>query len=131
MKISNKPLLTLAALVLSNAAIAQTQDTSATTKLVAYAANKFPVARTLNFEFNGSGAYNFTSKLRGVELPAGRTTRWLQTKASANINLIKSNHWILGTTFTYRGTSFAAKLDGPVAGLDNSVDFITTHHLLT
>ena len=122
MKIINKPLLTIVALVLSNAAIAQSQDTSATTKLVAYAADKFPVARNFNLEFNGSGAYNFTSKLRGVELPAGRTTRWLQTKASANLNLIQSKSWILGTTFTYRGTSFAAKLDAPVAGLNNSVD---------
>lgn len=131
MKIKNRTLLTVAALVLSNAAIAQIQDTSATTKLVAYVANKFPVARTLNFEFNGSGAHNFTSKLRGTDLPEGRTTRWVQTRASANINLLKSENWILGTTFTYRGTSFAAKLDQPVAGLDNSVDKFFHYHAST
>lgn len=127
MKTIHRSLLTITALVLSKAAIAQTPD-SATTKLVAYAANKFPVTRTLNFEFSGSGAYNFTSKLRGTDLPGGRTTRWLQTKASANFNLIKSRNWILGTTFTYRGTSFAARLDEPVTGIDNSIDHQFHYH---
>jgi hypothetical protein len=127
MKTTNKLLLTVAALILSKTGFAQNQD-SVARKVVAYAANKFPVTRTFNFEFSGSGAYNFTSTLRGEALPAGRVTNWTQTKASANINFIQSKSWILGTTFTYRLTSLTAALDEPVSGLNSSVNENFQYH---
>jgi hypothetical protein len=127
MKTMNKLLLILGAMILSKAGLAQNQD-SVTRKVVAYAANKFPETRTFNFEFSGSGPYNFTSTLRGEALPAGRVTNWTQARASANINFIKSKHWILGTTFTYRLTSLTAALNEPVSGLTSSVNENFQYH---
>ena len=97
MKTTNKLVLILGAMILSKAGLAQTQD-SLSKKVVAYAADKFPVTRTFNFEFSGAGPYNFTSTLGGEALPAGRVTNWTQARASANINFIQSRNWILGTT---------------------------------
>lgn len=120
MKTTNKLVLILGAMILSKAGLAQSQD-SLSKKVVAYAADKFPVTRTFNFEFSGTGPYNFTSTLRGEALPAGRVTNWTQARASANINFIQSRNWILGTTFTYRLTSLTAALNEPVSGLASSV----------
>jgi hypothetical protein len=128
MKTTNKFLLTVAALILSKDGFAQNQDSITTKKVVAYAANKFPETRTFNFEFSGSGPYNFTSTLRGEALPAGRVTNWTQARASANINFIKSKHWILGTSFTYRFTSLTAALNEPVSGLTSSVNENFQYH---
>jgi hypothetical protein len=128
MKTTNKLLLTVAALILSKTGFAQKQDSVTTKKVVAYAANKFPETRTFNFEFSGSGPYNFTSTLRGEALPAGRVTNWTQARANANINFIKSKHWILGTSFTYRLTSITAALNEPVSGLTSSVNENFQYH---
>lgn len=117
----NKCLLPVVALLCSKVIMAQTPD-SAATRLITYAADKFPVTRTLNLELHSSGAYNFTAKLKNAASPSARTTQWLQTRASVNLNLIKSRRWILGTTFTYRGTSLAATLDKQAAVSNNSVD---------
>lgn len=125
---STKILLILTVLsVLCKTGIAQQRD-SLTTKIIAATANKFPIARTFNFEFSGTGAYNFTSKLQGKALPAGRVTNWMQLRASANINFIQTKKWILSTTFAYRRTSITAALDEPVAGVNNSLKANFQYH---
>ncbi|SDH52834.1 hypothetical protein ACQ86K_12865 [Mucilaginibacter sp. P19] len=115
MNITSKFLIAISTLVLTNKAFGQTQD-SVARKIIAAAANKFAEARTLNFEFVGSGPYNFTSKLQdGTKLPDGRTTKWTQFKADANINFIKTNSWIIGTQLNYRMTSIDGALNEPLA----------------
>ena len=112
-------LFIVAVLILSKPAFSQTQD-SVSKKVVAYVADKFPVARTFNVEFAQSVPYNFSSALRGTTLPDSRFSNWTQVKASANINFIQTRNWILGTTFMYRYTSLTAALDEPVSGLPST-----------
>ena len=107
--------------------VAQHRD-SLKTKFIAAAANKFPMARTFNFEYAGSGAYNLTSELNGMAAPAGRVTNWTQLRASINLNFIQTKKWILGSTFTYRRTSITATLDEPISGVNTSIKDDMQYH---
>ncbi|AMR32488.1 hypothetical protein A0256_14170 [Mucilaginibacter sp. PAMC 26640] len=133
MKITINFTLAFAALFVANASSAQTRDSlarkdSLTQRLIAIAANKFPSTRTFNFEFSGAGATNFTSTLRGEALPAGRITKFMQARASANINFIQTRSWIVGASFSYRLTSLTAALDEPVSGLNSTFDGNFQYH---
>jgi hypothetical protein len=113
--------------VLCKTVAAQQRD-SLTTKVIAAAASKFPIARTFNFEFSGTGPYNFSSELQGKAAPDGRVTNWTQLRASANLNFIQTRKWILGTTFAYRRTSITAALDESVPGMNSSLKGDLQYH---
>jgi len=122
-----KVLIVLFLLALYNSGVAQHRD-SLTTKVIAAATNKFPITRTFNIEYTGSGAYNFTSELNGVAAPAGRITNWTQLRASVNLNFIQTKKWILGSTFTYRRSSITATLDEPISGVNSSIKDDLQYH---
>ncbi|SDK52969.1 hypothetical protein SAMN04487898_10967 [Pedobacter sp. ok626] len=79
-------------------------------RVVAFAADKFAIARPLNFEFSNTAPYHYKSKNEGNILPGGRLTRFQQTKLSANIDLIKRKTWLLSTTLGYKSTSTATEV---------------------
>ncbi|TKC57643.1 hypothetical protein FBD94_20425 [Pedobacter hiemivivus] len=76
-------------------------------RVVAFAADKFAIARPLNFEFSNTAPYHYKSKKQDNISPGGEVTSFQQVKLSANINLIKKKTWLLSTTMGYRFTSVA------------------------
>lgn len=74
------------------------------------AAEKFPMARLLNVEYDHTMPYRYTSKYLDSELPEGKVNSISQVKVSSNINLIKKKKWSLGTTLNYQYIS--ANTDG-------------------
>lgn len=79
-------------------------------RVVAFAADKFAIARPLNFEFSNTTPYHYKSKSKGNILSGGEVTHFQQTKLSANIDLIKRKTWLLSTTLGYKSTSIATEV---------------------
>ncbi|WP_316753190.1 DUF6268 family outer membrane beta-barrel protein [Pedobacter gandavensis] len=105
MPVFNKTALIFSVLVLSGlAGFSQTRD-SIPEKIKAYVADKFPMARVLNLEYNTVSPYRFSSKFLGTALPEGKVENFYQLKASANINFISNRKWTLGTIVNYRYVS--------------------------
>ncbi|TCD26519.1 hypothetical protein EZ456_13070 [Pedobacter psychrodurus] len=77
-------------------------------RTVAFAADKFAVARPLNIEFTHAAPYNYSSKLEGTPLPNGRINTFTQARIGANVNFIKRKTWMLGVTAGYRYTKAQA-----------------------
>lgn len=99
--------LVFTSLVISFSAFsyAQTKNDSIPQKVLAYAAEKFPIARNFNIEFTQLTPYKFNSKLHNIDLPENKVSNFSQVKLSSNINLLKTKKWSLSTTFNYRYTS--------------------------
>jgi hypothetical protein len=76
-------------------------------RVIVFAADKFAIARPLNFEFSNTAPYHYQSKKKEHNLPGGEVTRFQLVKLSANVNLIKKKTWLLSTTMGYRSTSTA------------------------
>jgi hypothetical protein len=93
----------------------RTQD-SIPKRAIAYAADKFAIARPLNIEFTTSAPYYYTSKKGGNSLPESKVAVFSQAKVSANFNFIKRRKWLLGSTLGYRFTSSKADITEPVTG---------------
>lgn len=99
----------------------ETQD-SIPKRAVAYAADKFAIARPFNVEFTHAASYNYTSKKEGNSLPESRVTNFSQAKVSANFNFIKRKTWLLGATLGYRYTTTDAEVTVPVSNVKQSVE---------
>lgn len=113
MKILKKTLLACCALVPSLASFAQTATDSIPKKAIAYAADKFPIARALNIEFTHTAPYNFSPEQRGTAMPDGRVNGLNLAKVSANVNFIKKRSWMLGATLSYKYLNSEAALTSP------------------
>ncbi|MDQ0594859.1 hypothetical protein QFZ37_003228 [Chryseobacterium ginsenosidimutans] len=100
----HKTILTSSILFISNIVSAQTRD-SIPQKVAAYVAEKFPIARDFNVEFTQVTPYKFSSKLYDADLPETKVNNFSQVKVSSNINLIKTQKWILSTNLNYRYTA--------------------------
>lgn len=113
----------LAAMIMlsSNLSFSQTQD-SLSRKAMAYVADKFPIARVLNIEYNQVTPYKYKPTYLGNDLPKGKIENMYQLKTSANINLIKRKKWILGTTLTYRYVSMNSESDNLPTGFGSYQD---------
>ncbi|MBN9296269.1 MAG: hypothetical protein J0I41_04610 [Filimonas sp.] len=98
-----------------------TQDSIAR-KVLAYANNKFALARPFNVEYTNMSPYRYASKLEGTSLPESKATRFSQLKLSTNFNLIRKKTWLLGATIAYRYTDIGANLVGPGSTAPKSVD---------
>ncbi|WP_116788614.1 hypothetical protein [Flavobacterium psychrotrophum] len=116
MKILKKTLLACCALVPSLASFAQTATDSIPKRAIAYAADKFPIARALNIEFTHTAPYNFSPEQRGTAMPDGRVNGLNLAKVSANINFIKKRSWMLGATLSYKYLNSEAALTSPQPG---------------
>lgn len=123
--IKKAKVLVLGLLGLSMASFSQTRDSifkgaqdsaNMPRRAVAYAADKFTIARPLNIEFTNAAPYNFTSEREGNSLPESRVTRFSQVKVSANYNFIKRKTWLLGVTMGYRYTNTEADMTKSVPG---------------
>ena len=90
---------------------------STSTKTMAYIAEKFPITRVLNVEYNQLAPYTFSSKLRGQELPEGKVKDFHRAKMSANINLITKQTWVLSTNLNYRYISANMQMDDPASSV--------------
>lgn len=109
MPVYNKATLVFSVLILSNViGFAQKRD-SIPEKAKAFIADKFPMARALNLEYNLVSPYRYTSKFFGTAQPESKVESLYQLKASVNINFITSKQWSLGTILGYRYVS--AKLE--------------------
>ena len=115
--------LVLGTLIISVACFSQTRDSipkgtpdSIPKRAVAYAADKFAIARPLNIEFTHVAPYNYTAKLGGKSLPQSKVTNFSQVKVSANVNFIKRKTWMLGATLGYRYTAAEADVIIPATG---------------
>lgn len=116
--------LAIGMITLCMSAIAQNKDNSSQLKqdsvnfqkrAVAFVADQFAVSRPLNIEYNNTGAHSFKSKRGETPLPDGRVNSFQQVKASANINFIKKQTWILGTTIGYKFTAAETSVNESVA----------------
>lgn len=96
-----KKLSLLAILISSNFYFSQVND-STSTKTMAYIAEKFPITRVLNVEYNQIAPYTFSSTLKDKELPEGKVKDFYRVKMSANINLITKQKFVLSTNLNYR-----------------------------
>lgn len=99
-----KTVLTSSLLSISNILYAQKRD-SIPQKVSAYVAEKFPIARDFNIEFTQLTPYKFSSKLHDADLPENKVNNFSQVKVSSNINLVKTQKWILSTNLNYRYTN--------------------------
>jgi len=84
---------------------------------MAYIAEKFPITRVLNVEYNQMAPYTFSSKLKGQELQEGKVKNFHRAKMSANINLITKQKWVLSTNLNYRYISANTEMDDPASSL--------------
>lgn len=109
MPVYNKWTLVSSVLILSNVVCFAQKRDSIPEKAKAFIADKFPMARALNLEYNLVSPYRYTSKFLGAAQPEGKLENLYQLKASANINFITSKRWSLGTILGYRYIS--AKLE--------------------
>jgi hypothetical protein len=91
-------------------------------KAQAYAASKFAIARPLNIEFANAGSYKFTSKLRDVPSIGGEVKRFSQLKASATINFIRKESWMLSGTLGYRFTTVESDIVKPVSNTVKTIN---------
>ncbi|WP_144281739.1 DUF6268 family outer membrane beta-barrel protein [Chryseobacterium echinoideorum] len=113
-----KAKLTLLATVIINTVnFSQVKD-STSTKTMAYIAEKFPITRVLNVEYNRLSPYAFSSKLRDQELPQAKVKDFYRAKMSANLNLIKKQKWVLSTNLNYRYISAGTEMNGSIAPLN-------------
>jgi hypothetical protein len=103
-------------LILPFSVKAQTQD-SIVKKVTRSAAETFAERMPFSIDFKQYGNYNFTSSLRGQDLPAGTVTNWSQFTASANINLIQRRRWLLQGNAFYRVINEESNFSGSVAGV--------------
>ncbi|WP_221405658.1 hypothetical protein [Epilithonimonas mollis] len=87
---------------------------------MAYIAEKFPITRVLNIEYNQVLPYIFSSKLRGKELPEGKVKNFHRAKMSANINLITKQKWVVSTNLNYRYISAETEMNNPAGALFDS-----------
>jgi hypothetical protein len=113
----------LVMLIVSSEGFSQTRDSIPKTakdsipkRAVAYAADKFAIARPLNIEFTHAVPYNYTAKTGGKSLPQSTVTSFSQIKVSANVNFIKRKTWMLGATLGYRYTVAGADVIIPATG---------------
>lgn len=112
-----KNMIVLAAFLIAPfAAKAQSQDSLAVKKARS-AAETFAERMPFNIDFKQYGNYNFTSALRGQDLPAGTVANWSQFTASANVNIIQSRRWMLQGNAFYRVINEESNFSGPVAGV--------------
>ena len=110
-------------LIVSAVCFSQTTDSipkrsldSIPKRAVAYAADKFAIARPLNIEYTHAAPYNYTAKVGGKSLPQSSVTSFSQVKVSANVNFIKRKTWLLGATLGYRYTAAGADVINPATG---------------
>lgn len=80
---------------------------------MAYIAEKFPIIRVLNIEYDHLTPYTFTSKLREQEVPEAKVRDFYRARMNANINLIKRPKWVLGTNLNYRSLSIKTDTNDP------------------
>lgn len=80
---------------------------------MAYIAEKFPITRVLNIEYNQITPYNFSSQLRGQELPESKVKNSYRAKISANINLVTAQKFVLSTNLNYRYISAITEINDP------------------
>jgi hypothetical protein len=120
MIIKNAVVLVLGMLSISADSFSQTIDSipkrtpdSIPKRAVAYAADKFAIARPLNIEFTQAAPYNYTAKSGGKSFPQSKVTSFSQVKVSANVNFIKRKTWMLGATLGYRYTATDADVINP------------------
>jgi hypothetical protein len=92
-------------------------------KVSAGVAEKFPMARLVNVEYDHTMPYKFTSKYLDSELPEGKVNSIFQVKVSSNITLIRKKKWSLGTTLNYQ--YFSANTDG--TNFFNNQESFTNH----
>lgn len=97
-----KAKLTLLATVIINTVYLSQKKDSASTKTMVYIAEKFPITRVLNIEYNQLTPYTFSSKLRDKELPEAKVKDFYRAKMSANINLIRKQKFVLSANLNYR-----------------------------
>lgn len=71
-------------------------------KVRAILADKFPITRVLNLEYESVGGYKYASKYLGNPLPKGKIENMQQANGSMNVNLKKGKNWTLGALVGYR-----------------------------
>ena len=123
MVLIKKGVLLVLGMLIASVGFSQTRDSiakrapdSIPKRAVAYAADKFAIARPLNIEFIHTAPYNYTAKTSGKSLPQSKVTSFSQVKVSANVNFIKRKTWLLGATLGYRYTSAGADVIIPATG---------------
>lgn len=104
-------------MVINTICFSQVKD-STSTKTMAYIAEKFPITRVLNAEYDQLTSYTFSSKLMDKELPEAKVKDFYRAKMSANINLIKKPKWVLGTNLNYRYLSANIKINDPASNIN-------------
>lgn len=115
--------MALGVLSLSVKGFSQNRDSvNVPKRAVAYAADKFAIARPLNIEFSHAGAYNFGADRGNIKLPESEVNGFTQAKISASFNFIKRKTWLLGATAGYRYTSGKADLTDPLSGNIKIID---------
>ncbi|SEM31552.1 hypothetical protein SAMN05421856_102357 [Chryseobacterium taichungense] len=102
---------------ISTICYSQVKD-STSVKTMAYIAEKFPITRVLNIEYDHLTPYTFTSKLREQEIPEAKVRDFYKARMSANINLIKRPKWVLGTNLNYRYLSIKTYTKDPAENID-------------
>lgn len=124
-----KKLLIGMALLFSMLFFSQKKDSIAPAKKVlSYFAERFPVTRVINVEYNQVTPYNYTSKLSDKDLPEGKVNNLYQLKASANIHFIKKPKWMLGTTLSYKYTSMNINKSDMLSGSSGSENINFGYH---
>lgn len=108
MYLTKKNLVLIVTIAASKLVLAQSND-SLQYKTQAYFADKFPITRVFNVEYNQLSPYKFESKLLDDDLPDGKVKNFYQARVSANINLVKKPKWALGTILNYRYTSITTE----------------------
>ena len=108
MNFIRKKLILILAFGASQLIVAQNHD-SLKYKAQAYFADKFPITRVFNVEYNQLSPYKFDSKLLDEDTQDGKVKNYYQARVSANINLVKKPKWALGTILNYRYTSITTE----------------------
>ncbi|MBO9728503.1 MAG: hypothetical protein J7623_07700 [Chitinophaga sp.] len=99
-------------------------------KAVAFAANKFAIARPLNIEFTTVRPYTYTLNPQEKSfLPGGKVTSFSQLKVSSNINFLRRQRWMLGATVDYRFYSIGTEITDPSANTGKS--YYNNYHYYT
>ncbi|WP_316838557.1 DUF6268 family outer membrane beta-barrel protein [Pedobacter gandavensis] len=109
MPIFNKGAISFSFLMLSGVAGFSQKRDSIPERAKAYVADKFPMARVLNLEYNTVIPYRYNSTFHGADQPERKVENFYQLKASVNINFFTNRKWSLGTILSYRYVS--ASLD--------------------
>lgn len=124
-----KKILMRGALLFPMLSFSQKKDSTAPAKKVlSYFADRFPVTRVINVEYNQVTPYNYTPKLLDKDLPEGKVNNLYQLKASANIHFIKRPKWMLGTTLSYQYTSMNINKSGMLSGGPGSENINFQYH---